>query len=637
MRCFHCMKHFDFNPSFCPYCGQNPSAQNPVHALPTGTVLNGKYIVGSVIGSGGFGITYVGYDQTLNLKVAVKEYFPLGVATRNNTASNEITLNVTDNEEYYQKGKSRFLSEARNIARFSNEEGVVDVRDYFTENGTAYIVMEYLDGVDLGKYLSRNGRLDAKQTFEMMLPLMRSLQKMHGENVLHRDIAPDNLMLLRNGNLKLMDFGSAKQLLREGINTMSVLIKQGYSPIEQYSRKGAQGPWTDVYSLCATIYKCITGITPPDSLDRSITDDLQAPSSLGVQIPQRLEDALMKGLAIRSENRWQSMDGLIESVLAADDTPAVMVSDSQPDEEQVLQREDYPPTAFQGKTEQADPSVTQDREEKPPVREDEKPPGPQKNLILLSAVTAVLVCIAVLAFVLIWNGFSKDPPVKTTSLAGTEVAATTDADSTTEDPTDPTTTELETIATTAAITDPPTEPQTEEQPVVQTSQEEQSSEAQELFRNIANMEFLMGASHTQSVLTIYENGTFQAEYRQYSAENGGTNYVTKFTGRFADVIKVNDYLYSMTVADVRLTSKEGMVGIEDGINSINTDFVGEMREGAAIMLYTPDTPVSVICERYSLSQRNGKLIDGKMFLSPNGEYLNYYFLDTGAHYWQKKN
>ena len=305
------MKELKTDAKFCPYCGKNPSEQNPPHQLAAGTVLNKKYLIGNAIGEGGFGITYVGIDQTLDIKIAVKEYFPAGYANRFNTYTNDVTINYNNTNDYFSHGKDNFLREAKSIAKFSQETGIVDVREYFTENNTAYIVMEYLDGKNLSKYISENGLFAPDEIFRLMLPLMRALDRMHSENVIHRDLSPDNIMFLKSGLLKITDFGSARYFSEEGAKTMSVLLKPGYAPYEQYSRKSAQGPWTDVYGLCATIYKCITGVTPVDSLDRCGGDDLKPPSQLGVRISTALENALMYGLAVYSKDRCKSMGELI--------------------------------------------------------------------------------------------------------------------------------------------------------------------------------------------------------------------------------------------------------------------------------------------------------------------------------------
>ena len=312
MRCYNCMKELKNGTKFCPYCGKKPDAENPAHHLPIGTELHNKYIVGNSIGEGGFGITYIGYDKTLDIRIAVKEYFPSGYANRNNTVSKNVTLNKSNLSEYFNHGKESFMREAKNIAKFSSEDGIVDVRDYFTENETAYIVMEYLDGENLGNYIGKHGNFSAEKIFSLLLPIMRSLDKMHREGIIHRDISPDNIMYLKTGELKLMDFGSARYFSSAEQKTMSIMLKPGYAPYEQYSANGHQGPWTDVYGICATIYKCITNVTPPDSLDRCQNDTLKKPSDLGADITEELENVLMYGLAIYHDNRCQSMTDLIE-------------------------------------------------------------------------------------------------------------------------------------------------------------------------------------------------------------------------------------------------------------------------------------------------------------------------------------
>ena len=328
MRCFHCMKELTGNVKFCPYCGKTVDEPNLPHHLVEGTVLNGRYYVGNPLGEGGFGITYVGFDLVLKIKVAIKEYFLSGCANRSHTFSNEVTPGCGSQSELFEKGKERFLQEAQSVAQFSQESGIVDVRDYFTENNTAYIVMEYIEGVTLFQYLRDNGVMKADRLINYMLPIMQTLEKMHTHNIIHRDISPDNIMVSKDGSLKLLDFGAARYFSGSAVQTMSVVIKQSYAPYEQYRRNGNQGPWTDVYGLCATIYKCITGIAPPDALDRIVKDELKPPAQLGADISPKTEQALLRGLEIYPENRWQSVGQLINA-LAADEQPNVIIEEPQ--------------------------------------------------------------------------------------------------------------------------------------------------------------------------------------------------------------------------------------------------------------------------------------------------------------------
>lgn len=315
MYCYHCMNNKG-NLPVCPVCHKENDRQPAAHHLRPGTVLNKKYLVGYAIGEGGFGITYIGRDTTLDVRVAIKEFYPSGYTNRNSFKESSVSVGSEKQRAFFEKGKERFLFEARNVAKFSSEKGIVDVRDYFEANGTAYIIMEYLDGIDLNRYLNTYGTIPAEKAFDLMLPVMRSLEKINAAGIIHRDISPDNIMYLKDGTLKLMDFGSARHFTNEE-KEMSILLKQGYAPEEQYRKNGNQGPWTDVYGMCATIYRCITGKVPEDGLDRIHVDNLKPPSQLGVKISPALENVLMYGLAVFRENRCQNMTELIDLVTKA--------------------------------------------------------------------------------------------------------------------------------------------------------------------------------------------------------------------------------------------------------------------------------------------------------------------------------
>lgn len=310
MYCYNCMKEIEEG-TLCTPCMIESDYESKAHHLKPGTMLNKKYFIGNVIGEGGFGITYIGFDTMLDVRVAVKEYFPNGCVNRNNSVTSEITITTEKQKDFFDKGKERFLGEARSIAKFSREQGIVGVRDYFEENGTAYIIMEYLDGQTLADYIKQNGNMDAKQLFILMKPVMESLQKVHNAGIIHRDISPDNIMYLKDGTFKLMDFGAARHFTNEEKN-MSVVLKMGYAPEEQYRKNGVQGPWTDVYGMCATMYKCITGKVPEDALDRLYADNIKKPSELGVEIPRLFEVILMYGLAVHRENRCKDMAELLD-------------------------------------------------------------------------------------------------------------------------------------------------------------------------------------------------------------------------------------------------------------------------------------------------------------------------------------
>ncbi|WP_405358490.1 protein kinase domain-containing protein [Ruminococcus sp.] len=313
MLCYHCMCEKG-DAEICPHCHAQGRVEPQPHQIAPGTVIGNRYTLGNVIGEGGSGITYIGLDNTLGVTVAVKEYYPFGWCDRNTTAGNTVAVTSDDKSEFFEKGRSCFLNEARTLAGFQKDPGVVDVIDFLEENHTAYIVMEYLYGITLREYLKQNGTLAPDQAVRMLLPSMRALAKIHNAGVIHRDISPDNIMMLRDGTLKLMGFGSACDYDNADNRSASNMLRQGYAPAEQYRRNDEQGPWTDVYGMCATIYRAITGITPVDSIDRVQQDTLRRPSQCGVKISPAMENALMYGMTVNRENRCPDMPTLIRMV-----------------------------------------------------------------------------------------------------------------------------------------------------------------------------------------------------------------------------------------------------------------------------------------------------------------------------------
>ena len=307
--CAHCMN--STSEDICSVCGKNINEyQVAPHHLQPGTILGGKYLVGAVLGEGGFGITYIGREINLDIKVAIKEYFPSGVVNRNNTSSTEISAHVGDAQTFFEKGKSSFLGEARTLAKFSNEPSIVSVRDFFSENNTAYIVMEYLEGIDLKDYIKQHGKLSFEQTVTMLTPIMKALSKIHAQGLIHRDISPANIMILNDGTVKLLDFGAAREVGGADEKSLSILLKPGFAPEEQYRTKGHQGPWTDVYALSATMYKMMTGLTPIDAMNRVFSDDIRKITELNPSVTPEQEAIIFKGMAVQQANRYQTIDEL---------------------------------------------------------------------------------------------------------------------------------------------------------------------------------------------------------------------------------------------------------------------------------------------------------------------------------------
>ena len=309
--CYGCFQEKEPG-SFCPHCGFNENEEQPYLALPLGTLLNGRYMLGKVLGVGGFGITYLAYDLTLEIKVAIKEYMPSAIATRNADRYHVTLTGRVEGE--YQSGMERFLDEAKILAKLQNTPNIVSVQNYFKENNTAYFVMEYIDGMSLKAYLANQGdKIPYAQALTILKPIMEALIQVHARNLLHRDISPDNIYITSQGESRLLDFGAARFALGDG-KSVSVILKHGYAPEEQYSSHGNQGPWTDVYAMGATLYRCITGQLPPDSVERIRGDALKAPSELGIRIPQHVEQAILKALSVKTEDRFSNMDAFLRAL-----------------------------------------------------------------------------------------------------------------------------------------------------------------------------------------------------------------------------------------------------------------------------------------------------------------------------------
>lgn len=316
--CMGCMEHYSEKYDVCPYCGYaEGTPPKEAYHLEPGTVLQGKYIVGKVIGYGGFGVTYIGYNAILDQKIAIKEYLPGEFATRC-TGVADVTVFSGDREEQFANGIIKFIEEARKLAKFKSVPGIVRIYDSFTENRTAYIVMEYLEGETLKERLEREEKIPLDEALNITMPIIEALKEVHSEGILHRDISPDNIFLTKGGEVKLLDFGAARYATTTHSKSLSVIVKPGYAPQEQYRSRGDQGTWTDVYALAATLYKMITGVTPEDSMERGNKDTLLPPSKLGIKIPKNKENAIMNALNLRIEDRTQTAEDF-ETDLSSED------------------------------------------------------------------------------------------------------------------------------------------------------------------------------------------------------------------------------------------------------------------------------------------------------------------------------
>ena len=310
--CLLCMRETPLpHQTPCPFCGGDDRTlplQPP--ALPPRTVLDHRYVVGRTLGQGGFGITYQAYDLRMGNTVAIKEYYPSSLAGRDPNGSAHITVNAIKGEkarDEYANGLRHFLFEARRQAKLASSPGIVSVTDFFEANGTAYYVMEYVDGCTLVKYIDKP--LDFASALQLLEPIADSLVSVHQAGLIHRDTSPDNIMWAKNGQRKLLDFGASHSFAEEESTTGNATLKHGFAPPEQYGSSSMQGPWTDVYAFAATIYWCLTGKIPQDSMDRSIGGDrLCPPSELGAAISPDAEAVLMRGMALPVTARYQDME-----------------------------------------------------------------------------------------------------------------------------------------------------------------------------------------------------------------------------------------------------------------------------------------------------------------------------------------
>ncbi len=314
-HCINCLEEAEGPYSYpCQQCGWSPDQYTEAGLyLSPGTILNSQYQIARMLGHGGFGITYLAWDNLLQRRLAIKEYMPRDFATRN-SANTTISVFAGEAGENFAYGLERFLDEARTLAKFQQHAGIVSVLNVFYANSTGYMVMEYVDGRTLKDYLTEQGPLTWDQTLHLFMPVMDALREVHKNGVMHRDISPDNIYLCNDKRIKLLDFGAARNALGGHSHSLSVVVKPGYAPEEQYRAKGKQGPWTDVYSVAASMYRCVTGVVPPDALDRLDEDELVAPSTLGVQIPQKAEAALLSALAIKANERTQSIEAFQHAI-----------------------------------------------------------------------------------------------------------------------------------------------------------------------------------------------------------------------------------------------------------------------------------------------------------------------------------
>lgn len=314
--CYSCMQPVqDEKVHTCPHCGESLAGTDTSSPyLPPGTVLQGKFIVGKLLGAGGFGNTYIGWSQVLLRRVAIKEYYPEQITSR---MQDGVTVSVTEStmQQRFRAGLQQFLEEARSVANLQDVRGVVEIYNFFEANGTGYIVMEYLEGMDVRTILKKSGgKRDYEWCRRVILTVLYTLREVHKRGVLHRDIAPDNIFVTNEGVVKLIDFGAAKHASELANLRQDVILKAGYAPIEQYSRTAHQGVYTDLYAVAALFYRMLTGMKPLPANERVVQDSIVMPSQMGIVLPEQAELAIMVCLNVQPEFRLQSAEEFMEAL-----------------------------------------------------------------------------------------------------------------------------------------------------------------------------------------------------------------------------------------------------------------------------------------------------------------------------------
>ncbi len=305
--CLNCFGTLDPRTRICTSCRKRAADElSPTQALPLRTLLAGRYLIGMPLGRGGFGITYKAYDMLMSTRVAIKEFFPKGYTKR---IPRSCAVDVTDanNAKVFNYWLTAFIQEAKVLTSIKHMDGIVSIYDFFLTNNTAYIVMEYLDGMSLHKFIGGRGdRLHINETLNIMRPVLETLLLLHQHGIIHKDISPENIQIVNNRTIKLIDFGAAS-IYTQHIAKPFFVLKKGYSPIELYSQSGSQGPWTDIYEVGATIYTCLVGTPPPASPERYSRDRLIPPSALNVKIQPIREKILLRALAVKPQDRYTNI------------------------------------------------------------------------------------------------------------------------------------------------------------------------------------------------------------------------------------------------------------------------------------------------------------------------------------------
>ena len=356
--------------------------------LQIGTILHERYEIKDILGAGGFGITYKAWDNTLQTEVCIKEYYPVGIANRA-VAATLVSVYTNADEVSYRRGMQRFLREARGLAKLGSVKNIVNVHDYFEENNTAYMVMEYLKGKTLKCFVRENGgKVNEDVAIHVACSVLEALQHVHAVGIIHRDISPDNIYICDNMEVKLIDFGALKQEIAEVNKSTSIILKYGFAPPEQYtSNSREQGAWTDIYAVGATVYYILTGLIPQDSVMRMMEDVLVPLEEIIPSISKNFSDAIMKAMSLNIRDRFASAEDFLNELLSDTET-----NDTKNRQQR---KKSYKDNYVRSE------KKTKGRHEKTEEKENQHSSGRKKIMPFLIAGSGLLVCCVITILLLI--------------------------------------------------------------------------------------------------------------------------------------------------------------------------------------------------------------------------------------------
>ncbi len=306
--CMGCMMEMEDHLQVCPHCGYDEaSAVQESYYLKPGTVIGGKYIVGRALKYGGYTVKYIGLDAEKDRRVIIGEYLPNDFSTRSQGES-MVTIYSGDALDQFQQGLMTYLNEGNRIQQLGDMPGIARVYDCIAENDTGYVISEYLEGKTLKEILDEKTVFKPEEAVSLICNILQGLSRLHPQDIIHCDIAPETIMLTADRKVKLLDFGATRYVTTANSKSLAIILKQGYAPEEQYRSQGQRGPWTDVYALGAVMYRMITGKVPTESVERAFEDDLQEPSKLGIAINSSVENALMNAMNVYQKDRTPSAE-----------------------------------------------------------------------------------------------------------------------------------------------------------------------------------------------------------------------------------------------------------------------------------------------------------------------------------------